>query len=122
MRLGNDSEPVSTTHVGFDLYYHKWGACNTLASALSGSSARPELCGLDLESSNLSARRSMYYDGEGGVRSGKVPHPKTHWWPCQGRWKPPIKKPEICEGLTYTEMQAGVNGCNFMPSSNLEDQ
>jgi hypothetical protein len=124
MRLGNEIDAVSTTHVGFDLYYHKWAACNTLASAPTGSSGRPnpELCGLDLESSNLSSRCGMYYDSEGGVRAGLVPHPKTLWRPCQGRWKPPFKKPKICEGLTYAEMQARVNGCNFMPSSNVEDQ
>jgi hypothetical protein len=120
MRLGNESDPVSTTHVGFDLFYHQWGPCNTI---VSGSSGRPNpgLCGLDFGISNLSSRCSMYYDKEGGVWAGLVAHPKTLWRPCQGRWIPPVKMPKNCEGLTYQQMQAKVNGCNFVSASNVED-
>jgi hypothetical protein len=120
MRLGNESDPVSTTHIGFDLYYHKWGPSNTFASGSSGG-PNPELCGLDFESSNLSSRCSMYYDGEHGVRAGTIPHPKTWWRPCQGRWIPPVKMPKNCEGLTYDQMQARVNGCIFVSATNVED-
>jgi hypothetical protein len=118
MRLGNESDPVSTTHVGFDLYYHKWAPCST-----SGSPPRdPGLCGLDLDTSNAPARCGMYYDGEGGAASGEVPHPRTLWRPCQGRWMQPTKEPEKCKGLSYQQRVAGVNGCHYILVPNVEHQ
>jgi len=124
MRLGNESDPVSTTHVGFNLYYPKWSICNTSVSTRTDSSCSsgPELCGLDTDISDRPARCGMYYDDD-YRRTGRVPHPNTLLWrPCQGRWQPPVKMPENCKGLTYDEVRAGVRGCQYTYRPDVEDE
>jgi hypothetical protein len=67
-RIGQYRNPLSSTAIGFKLYYHKWNACKIPAPA------DPELCGLDLEASKKFIRCSLHDESELG--GGPTPWPK----------------------------------------------
>jgi hypothetical protein len=113
-RNGNATDPLSSTNLVFQLYYHKWEECNSSvsASADSASSQDPKLCGIDLETSRISARCSLFDDGQIGEKPNPEPWPKSLWHPCGGRWVIAAKDAR-CKGLNLTEKARGVRGCQY---------
>jgi hypothetical protein len=98
-------DPIASTNLGFKLYYHKWNACNTSSPAVVGSTAPPdpELCGLDLWTSEYWADCSSRFDAQ----------PNALWHACQGRYKPKTRD-DRCIGLVWYNM--GSNGCRNDPN------
>jgi hypothetical protein len=125
-RLGNESDLVSSTSVAFQIWYHKWEACNTSTRGSTTASPQqdPDLCGLDLDTSYLPARCSLYYDGQLGAPQGQwpKPYPKTLWRTCQGRWKLTIKEAESCKGTPYGQRLSGAGPCGYDSTHRAEDE
>jgi hypothetical protein len=108
-RLGNISDPKQSFNTGFELYYHEWTACNASAPAAGSSfSPDPGLRGLDLETSKIGVRCSLYNDGPFGEQF-PIPYPETFWRLCQGRWK----EKKNCKGKAYAEVLNETGDCVY---------